>query len=159
MRGDGQISDISISLASGYTHPNLFQIDTVAGPYNQWALRNINSVQPAVGTISGGIIKLDGANKGGTSLSAALGVDFGRAHDVTSEYRVAGTKVIGARDTGWTAMTGTGSKGALAAAAAGTASVGYVQAELQGALNRVAALEARLKSYDAALFAHGQIGT
>ena len=66
--------------------------------------------------------------------------------------------VVGSRDTGWTAATGAGSKGAFAAAAAGAASVGYVQAELQGALNRVAALEARLKAYDAALFAHGLIG-
>lgn len=70
-----------------------------------------------------------------------------------------GNQVVGARDTGWTAMTGAGSKGALAAAAAGTASGAYVQAELQGALNRVAALEARLRSLDAALIAHGLIGT
>ena len=78
--------------------------------------------------------------------------------DTLTEYRANGTKVVGTRDTGWTAMTGTGSKGALAAAAAGTASVGYVQAELQAALNRIAALEARMKSYDAALIAHGLIG-
>ena len=72
--------------------------------------------------------------------------------------RIAGTKVISARSTGWTAMTGSGSKGALAAAAAGTASVGYVQAEAQGALNRIAAVEARMKSYDDAWFTHGLIG-
>lgn len=75
-----------------------------------------------------------------------------------SGFAVNGTKVVGARSTGWTAMTGTGSKAALAAAAAGTASASYVQAELQGALNRIAALEARLKSYDDALVAHGLIG-
>ncbi len=57
----------------------------------------------------------------------------------------------------WTAMTGTGSKAALAAAAAGTASAGYVQSELQGALNRIAAMEARLKSYDDAFFASNLI--
>jgi hypothetical protein len=51
---------------------------------------------------------------------------------------------------------GTGSKDTLAA---GTASAKYVQSELQGALNRVAALEARLKSYDIALIGHGLIGT
>jgi hypothetical protein len=72
--------------------------------------------------------------------------------------QVNGTQVVSARDTGWTAMTGSGSKGALAAAAAGTASAGYVQAELQTALNRIAALEARMKSYDAALVSHGLIG-
>ena len=78
--------------------------------------------------------------------------------DPTRGVIVGGLKIAGIRDTGWTAMTGTGSKGALAAAAAGTASGAYVQAELQGALNRIAALEARLKSYDAALIAHGLIG-
>lgn len=75
-----------------------------------------------------------------------------------TSYLVGGVKVVGARDTGWTAMTGTGSKGALAAAAAGTAAAAYVQAELQSALDRIAALEARLKSYDAALVTHGLIG-
>ena len=78
--------------------------------------------------------------------------------DPTQGFIVGGLKIAGIRNTGWTAMTGTGSKGALAAAAAGTASAAYVQAELQGALNRIAALEARLKSYDAALIAHGLIG-
>jgi len=56
-------------------------------------------------------------------------------------------------DTGWSAMTGSGSKASIAAAAAGTASAAYVQAELQGALNRIAALEARLKALDDHLFA------
>lgn len=77
---------------------------------------------------------------------------------VASSYKVGANQVVGARDTGWTAMTGTGSKAALAAAAAGTASAAYVQAELQAALNRIAALEARLRSLDAALVTHGLIG-
>lgn len=92
---------------------------------------------------------------GGTE-KAWVGGD-GRINSNAGFYR-SGTQVVGARDTGWTAMTGTGSKGALAAAAAGTASGAYVQAELQGALNRLAAVEARLKSYDAALITHGLIG-
>lgn len=76
----------------------------------------------------------------------------------TTHFKVGANQVVGARNTGWTAMTGTGSKGALAAAAAGTASTAYVQAELQAALDRIAALEARLKSLDDALVAHGLIG-
>lgn len=95
----------------------------------------------------------DNARDLGISGAAWRNIIFGSAI-----YRNA-VQVVGARDTGWTAMTGTGSKGALAAAAAGTASGAYVQAELQGALNRIAALEARLKSLDAALFTHGLIGT
>lgn len=72
--------------------------------------------------------------------------------------RLNGTQVVGTRSAGWTAMTGSGSKGALAAAAAGTVSAGYVQAEHQSTRDRVAAVEARLKSYDDAWFTHGLIG-
>lgn len=79
--------------------------------------------------------------------------------DVTGAYSVAGVQVVGARIAGWTAATGTPARGAFAAAAAGTASGAYVQAELQGALNRIAALEARLIAYDADLTTHGLIGT
>jgi hypothetical protein len=73
-------------------------------------------------------------------------------------YMIGTVQVVGARDAGWTAMTGTGSKAALAAAPAGIASASYTQSELQTALNRLAAMEARLRSLDAALFAHGLIG-
>lgn len=73
-------------------------------------------------------------------------------------YFVDAVKVVGARNTGWTAATGTGSKAAFAAAAAGTANAAYVQADFQSALNRIAALEARVRSYDDALFTHGLIG-
>lgn len=76
----------------------------------------------------------------------------------TIEYRVGANKVVGARDTGWAAMTGAGSKAAIAATPAGIASAAYAQTELQSALNRIAALEARLRAYDAALIAHGLIG-
>lgn len=79
--------------------------------------------------------------------------------DVTGFYTVAGVQVVGPRKTGWTAATGTPARGAFAAAAAGTASASYVQSELQTALNRIAALEARLVAYDADFRTHGLIGT
>ena len=127
---------------------------------NQVAFEGVN----AAGTNSVVIFSVDGSNRvtlsgldraTGTYLRMFLGENwsvFGTGLDY------AGVQVLGARNTGWTAMTGTGSKGALAAAAAGTASAAYAQAELQGALNRIAALEARLKSYDDALTTHGLIG-
>jgi hypothetical protein len=68
------------------------------------------------------------------------------------------SQVVGPRNTGWLAMTGTGSKATIAALPAGLASAVYVQLELQVALNRIAALEARMKALDDALFAHGLIG-
>lgn len=128
---------------------------------NQVAFEGVN----AAGTNSVVIFSVDGSNRvtlsgfdraTATYLRLFLGENwsvFGTGLDY------AGVKVLGARNTGWTAMTGLGSKGALAAAAAGTASAAYAQAELQGALNRIAALEARMKSYDDALTTHGLIGT
>lgn len=78
--------------------------------------------------------------------------------NVSGAYKVATVQVVGARIAGWTAATGTPARGAFAAAAAGTASAAYVQAELQGALNRIAALEARLIALQADLTTHGLIG-
>jgi hypothetical protein len=77
--------------------------------------------------------------------------------NATVSYKVNGTKVVGARQTGWTASTGTPARGAFAAAAAGTASAGYVQAELQAALDRIAALEARLIAVETDIRTHGLI--
>jgi hypothetical protein len=74
-------------------------------------------------------------------------------------YSINGTQVIGARISGWTAATGTASRGVFAAVAAGTASATYTASELQGALNRIATLEARLVAYDADLRTHGLIGS
>ena len=74
-------------------------------------------------------------------------------------YFIDGRQVVGERITGWTAATGTGSRGAFAAAAAGTASAAYAPSELQGALNRIAAIEARIVAYDSDLRTHGLIGS
>ncbi len=92
----------------------------------------------------------------GVEKARLVGAAFNLA--AGSVYQINAVKVVGARDTGWTAMTGTGSKAALAAAAAGTVSAAYVQAEAQASRDRIAALEARLRSLDAALVAHGLIG-
>lgn len=72
--------------------------------------------------------------------------------DVLLGYSVPRATADVASSVGFSEMTGTGSKAAIAAAAAGVASATYVAAELQSALNRIAALEARLKAVDEALF-------
>jgi hypothetical protein len=71
--------------------------------------------------------------------------------------RMDGLQVVGARRTGWTAATGTSSRGSFAAAPAGSASVAYVQAEAQEARNRIAALEARFIALEADCRSHGLI--
>lgn len=71
--------------------------------------------------------------------------------------RVAGQQVVGARQGGWTASTGAASRGAFAATAAGTASATYSATEMQAALTRIAALEARLVALEADCRSHGLI--
>jgi hypothetical protein len=93
---------------------------------------------------------------GGLYLRDASGI-VGHFDSSGFYYDSSGNKVVGARQTGWTAATGTPARGAFAAAAAGTASVGYTQSELQGALNRIAALEARLIAAEADLRSFGVI--
>ena len=91
-------------------------------------------------------------------LSALTGVAGPISLNTGNVYKINAVQVVGPRATGWTASTGTPARGAFAAAAAGTASVAYVQAELQGALTRIAALEARLIAHDADLITHGLFG-
>jgi hypothetical protein len=67
------------------------------------------------------------------------------------------TQVLTSQRTGWTAATGTPSRGAFAAAAAGTVSAAYVQAEAQASRDRIAALEARLIALEADIRTHGLI--
>ncbi|WP_426267873.1 glycosyl hydrolase family 28-related protein [Sphingomonas sp. LHG3443-2] len=66
-------------------------------------------------------------------------------------------QVVGARLTGWTAATGSPNRGSFAAAAAGSASTAYVQAEAQESRTRIAALEARLIALEADCRTHGLI--
>ena len=66
-------------------------------------------------------------------------------------------QVVGARLTGWTAATGTPSRGSFTAASAGTVSAAYAQAEAQESRNRIAALEARLIALESDCRTHGLI--
>lgn len=89
--------------------------------------------------------------------------------NVSGSFKVAGTQVIGPRQTGWVADTGTGSTGTHATYTAGTTltySASYTQSELTATGTRIAAIEAALqavtqevKSLKDALFTHGLIGT
>jgi hypothetical protein len=84
-------------------------------------------------------------------------------------YKVNSTQVVAARDTGWTADTGTAKKTATATYAPGsnlTYSAAYVQAEQTATSTRLQLIEAALrdatqeiKALKDALIAHGLIGT
>jgi hypothetical protein len=72
-------------------------------------------------------------------------------------YKVAGTKVIGARQTGWTAATGTPNKGAFNADLAFTVGATYSQAEVQALAAALIAERQRTKALEDALRTHGLI--
>ena len=82
----------------------------------------------------------------------------GRLISTNSEFYSGANKVVGARDTGWGAATGTASKAAFVAAAAVAPSAGYVQAEAVAVANRQATMEARVAAIMQALAAHGLTG-
>ena len=72
-------------------------------------------------------------------------------------YAVNGTKVIGARETGWTAGTGTANKAAFATYAGQNVSAGYVEAEAQATDDAAKANSQRIKAIEDALRTHGLI--
>jgi predicted transcriptional regulator len=74
-----------------------------------------------------------------------------------SGFTVGWTQVVGARQTGWTAGTGTANKGAFATYAGHTASAAYVQAEAQSTDDATKANSQRIKAIEDALRTHGLI--
>ena len=134
-----------------------------------------NTVHAGIGTdSSAGGVRIFGAN-GGASTSHWLfqldGVlrpyanntyDIGtsalNARRVYTTYVYSGSnQVLGARDTGWTADTGTAKKTANATYS-GTAEATYTQATIQALMNAVRDATQTQKSIKDALIAHGMIG-
>jgi len=83
---------------------------------------------------------------------------FGVDMTASPNIRIAGTKVLGARDTGWAADTGTASK-ASHATYSGTASAGYVQAEMQAVMDAVRDVTQSMKAMKDMGINHGYMGT
>ncbi|EAS8652144.1 TPA: phage tail protein [Salmonella enterica] len=77
--------------------------------------------------------------------------------NVTTSYSVGGKKVVGARQTGWTAATGTANKGAFNADLTFAVSDTYTQSEIQAIANALIAERRRTKALEDALRAHGLI--
>lgn len=98
-----------------------------------------------------------GTNFRPRNIYAGSNVFVGASVDAVTSYKVGSTKVLGAQETGWTTSSGTPNKGAFAAYAGQTASVGYVQAEAQATDNAAKAASQRLKAVEDALRTHGLI--
>lgn len=72
-------------------------------------------------------------------------------------YAINGSQVVGARDTGWTAATGTSNKGSYSTYAGATISATPTQAEVQAINDALKAASERIKALEDMLRTHGLI--
>lgn len=79
------------------------------------------------------------------------------SENVTVSYKVAGLKVIGSRQTGWTAATGTAFLGAFSANQVFTVSASYTQTEVQALAAALTETRQRLKALEDMARTHGLI--
>ncbi|HEJ7237030.1 TPA: phage tail protein [Serratia marcescens] len=77
--------------------------------------------------------------------------------NVSGSYKVAGLPVLGARQTGWTAATGTANKGAFNADPSFTVGATYSQAEVQALADALKAACQRIKALEDMARTHGMI--
>lgn len=129
----------------------------------------VTTVEGAVTTIEGDYLSKSAAvnqviQSGGGSLIVGTIVtpttDKIQSSDSVNtlvSYKVAGLKVIGSRETGWTASTGTALKSAFNANLAFPAGTTYSQAEITALANGLIAARQRIKALEDAMRTHGQI--
>lgn len=77
--------------------------------------------------------------------------------NVTTSYSVGGTKVVGARQTGWTAATGTALRGAFNSSQAYTIGATYSQSEIQALVTGLQQARQRIKALEDDNRTHGLI--
>lgn len=127
---------------------------------------NIQTTEAHSATVGGAKAQIGVTRTGTTSLPVAFEVSApagGTAYmadlpSATSFYAVNGTQVLSARQTGWTAGTGTQNKGTFNADATyPISSTQYSAAEVQALSAAVTTLQQRVLALEAALRTHGQI--
>lgn len=105
------------------------------------------TVQPVSGSLLIGTISTPTADK----------LQVAGSENVSVSYKVSGLQVVGARQTGWTASTGTPNKGAFNADLAFTVSATYTQSEIQAIASALTAERQRTKALEDAMRTHGLI--
>ncbi|MGR7181943.1 phage tail protein [Klebsiella aerogenes] len=84
-------------------------------------------------------------------------LQVGGSANVSISYKVAGQQVLGARQTGWTAATGTANKGAFDADQVFTVGATYSQTEVQALADALKAACQRIKALEDMARTHGMI--
>lgn len=123
----------------------------------------LDIVEPKVGALEGQVVSLDDritlVEGDYVSKTIATMQTIASPLSVTTSYSVGGIKVVGARNTGWTAAAGTvvANKGAWTPNTLAAASAAYSQAEANAVRQQLNAAEARLKAIEQMSRAHGLI--
>lgn len=128
----------------------------------------VTTAEGEIATLQANVSALDGRVTTAENNISALQADYVSKTDTTSQslasplnvttsYSVGGKKVVGARQTGWTAATGTANKGAFNADLTFAVSDTYTQSEIQAIANSLIAERRRTKALEDALRAHGLI--
>lgn len=118
---------------------------------------NVSSLTTRVTTAEGNITTLQGDY---VSKSAVASQTLASPLNVSTSYSIGGTKVVGARNTGWTASTGTASKAGINGSTTYTVSATYTQSEVQAiatGLQQVRQLAVALQTALGATSGHGLI--
>ncbi|EKP4391669.1 phage tail protein [Cronobacter malonaticus] len=115
---------------------------------------DISGLATRVTSAEGNITALQGDY---VSKSVTTTQSLASSLSVTTSYSVNGTKVIGARQTGWTAATGTALLSAFNASQTYSASATYTQSEISAMATGIVQARQRIKALEDALRAHGLI--
>lgn len=91
------------------------------------------------------------------SKSATTSQTLSSPLNVTTSYSVGGTKVVGARQAGWTAATGTALLGAFNANQSYSAGATYTQADIQALATGLVQARQRIKALEDMARTHGLI--
>lgn len=115
---------------------------------------DVGNLQTDVGALQTSVtdIQTDYVSKATTTLQS-----LASPLNVTASYSVGSTKVIGPRQTGWTAATGTALLGAFNASQAYTVSTTYTQSEVSSMATGLQQARQRIKALEDALRTHGLI--
>jgi len=119
-----------------------------------YLLDEVIDIQAEIVTINGDI---DAIQADYVSKTVTTSQTLASPLNVTTSYSVGGTKVVGARQAGWTAATGTSLLGSFNANQTYSASATYSQSEIQSLGNGLQQARQRIKALEDMARTHGLI--
>lgn len=150
-----EVNDHEIRIASNTAAISSLSVRVTTAEGNITTLQaDVSALTTRVTTAEGNITTLqsDYVSKSATTLQS-----LASPISVTTSYSVGGVKVIGARQSGWTASTGTALLGAFNASQAYTVSATYTQSEIQSIVTGLQQARQRIKALEDMARTHGLI--